>query len=429
MFVMLCKANVVAPLPRSLAIQALSAVIAGMGRFMHALCITLAGSVLFAVGAMAAPAMSPLLPSNSVLLQKFGGVTPVAVFGKDDRVLLPRQYRKLNDKIGLLFNNRSRTVCTAFCVAPDMIATASHCLFRTRGQRRPSLSHFWFARNYERRRDYARVLGHARGAAEQHITAGDTRLRTRPPIGATRDWALVRLARPTCRKNVLRISPLNSKQIIREANAKRIFQASYHRDFPNWRVAYSTPCAVARSFGRVAWSTIRKDFREPGALLLHRCDTGGASSGSPLLRQGPDGIEVVGINVGTYVQSRVVMQNGRVTHRYKADTVANTAVTVVALSKRLKIFQAARILSASTKVKALQTYLKVRKLYGGAIDGAYGPATRAAIQAYEKASKLPVTGLASEYLLQHLSANPAAATHVEGAAAAPTAQPVRTKKR
>ncbi len=419
-----------APLPHRLPIQAFSAQIAGMGRFLHALCITLASCILLANSAAAEPAIGSILPSSSVLLKKFGWVTPIAVFGKDDRVVLPRKYRSLSGKIGLLFNNRSRTVCTAFCVAPDMIATASHCLFRTRGQRRPSLAHFWFARNYERRRDYARVLGHARGAAGQHITAGDTRLSTRPPIGATRDWALVRLARPTCRKNVLPISPMNSRQIIREANAERIFQASYHRDFPNWRIAYSKPCAVARSFGRVAWSTIRKDFREPNALLLHRCDTGGASSGSPLLRQGPDGIEVVGINVGTYVQSRVIMQNGRVTHRYKADTVANTAVTIIALSKRLKIFQAARILSASTKVKALQTYLKDHKLYGGAIDGAYGPATRAAIQAYEKAKKLPVTGLARERLLQHLSTNPPAATHVEGAAAAPvTTRPVQTKKR
>ncbi len=32
------------------------------------------------------------------------------------------------------------------------------------------------------------------------------------------------------------------------------------------------------------------------------------------------------INVGTYVRSKVLMQNGDVVHRYKSDTIANTAV-------------------------------------------------------------------------------------------------------
>ncbi len=46
-------------------------------------------------------------------------IEPVAVFGADERVRLPAAYRDLQDKMGLLFNLRSRTVCTAFCVAPD----------------------------------------------------------------------------------------------------------------------------------------------------------------------------------------------------------------------------------------------------------------------------------------------------------------------
>jgi hypothetical protein len=45
-------------------------------------------------------------------------VHPVAVFGTDDRVALPAKYKDVQQKIGLLFNMRSRTVCTAFCGAP-----------------------------------------------------------------------------------------------------------------------------------------------------------------------------------------------------------------------------------------------------------------------------------------------------------------------
>src|SRR5689334_18420350 len=69
----------------------------------------------------------------------------VAVFGTDDRVALPAKYKDVQQKIGLLFNMRSRTVCTAFCVALDVVATAGHCLHRTLGERAPQLADFWFA--------------------------------------------------------------------------------------------------------------------------------------------------------------------------------------------------------------------------------------------------------------------------------------------
>src|SRR5262245_31475157 len=94
---------------------------------------------------------------------------PVAVFGIDDRVALPAKHRELQDKLGLLFNPRSRTVCTAFCVAPDTIATAGHCLFRVAGERPPRIADFWFARNYDTVRDFARIAGYRTGAADQHV--------------------------------------------------------------------------------------------------------------------------------------------------------------------------------------------------------------------------------------------------------------------
>jgi hypothetical protein len=43
---------------------------------------------------------------------------PVAVFGSDDRMPTPAKYKDVQEKIGLFFNLRRRTVCTAFCVAP-----------------------------------------------------------------------------------------------------------------------------------------------------------------------------------------------------------------------------------------------------------------------------------------------------------------------
>ena len=49
--------------------------------------------------------------------------------------------------------------------------------------------------------------------------------------------------------------------------------------------------------------------------------------------------------------------------------------------------------------------LKQHQLYAGSIDGSYGAALHAAIEAYERAQQLPVTGLATEALMQRLEAD------------------------
>ncbi len=54
-------------------------------------------------------------------------------------------------------------------------------------------------------------------------------------------------------------------------------------------------------------------------------------------------------------------------------------------------------------VRAVQTALAQEGYYLGAIDGEYGPMSRAAIMAYEKAEGLGVTGEPSQVLLDHLT--------------------------
>lgn len=330
-------------------------------------------------------------------------VQSVAVFGSDDRGPLPQHYRDLQERIGLLFNLRARTVCTAFCVARDIIATAGHCLHRTAGEQSPRLADFWFAPHYEARKGYARLAGAANGTVAQYVMSGSLSLNVRPPIDATKDWALIRLAQGLC-KSVLPVRAMPTEQVIAEAAAGRVFQVAYHRDFTPWRLAYSKPCDVARSFPGADWATISQDFTEPGQLLLHTCDTGGASSGSPLLLQTPTGPEVIGLNVGTYVQSKVEMQKGRVVKRQKADTVANTGVSALAFAAKLDAFRQAVILSAPQHIRALQAALKQRQLFTGDVNGVYSPALRLAIESYERTNGLAVTGLATQALLKRLSA-------------------------
>jgi protease YdgD len=348
-----------------------------------------------AAGSAAAWQMGPAHSPGSL-------VEPVAVFGTDERTALPDKYKPLQEKIGLIFNTRRPMVCTAFCVAKDVIATASHCVHGTAGERPSRMADFWFARNFGAVRDYARVAGHNSGAAAQHVLAGTTSLSVRPPIDAARDWALVRLARPACAKGFLPLKVMTPEAMLAAAAADRVFQIAYHRDFTPWNPAYSRPCGVSRNFPAAAWEQVIHDFTDPQSLILHTCDTGGASSGSPILVDGADGPEVIGINVGTYVQSKVLMQEGKVKERLKANTVANTGVATAAFADRLEAFAQARILSERADVRSLQQLLAQRHQYAGPIDGAYGEALRAAIEAYEKTEGLPVTGLATAAILQRM---------------------------
>lgn len=345
----------------------------------------------------------PVRLASTVLLTIFAAANVVnaAVFGNDDRTAVPARLQAAAELTGLLFNNQTRTVCTAFCVAHNVIATAAHCV--ARGQTTPvRYSEFRFARNFDRSRSFVKVEGAANGAAAQHVLSGDFRLKVRPPIDAAYDWALVRVPADSCPTRSFEVKVLSSDDIIAEANAGRIFQIAYHRDFAPWRPAYSQPCAVARDYEAAKWSTIALDFVEAEHMILHTCDTGGASSGSPLLLDSSEGPVVIGINVGTYVQTRLPAQASPAA-RQKTDIIANTAVNASAFAAQIEPLSTSQILTATAAIRDLQERLKMSNHYSGRIDGAYGPALKSAIAIYEQASGLPVTGLPTRTLVQRLA--------------------------
>jgi Trypsin-like peptidase domain/Putative peptidoglycan binding domain len=358
-----------------------------------ALAVTALAGAAGPIAAQAAqlPAFTAAIQHQRPYLQR------VAVFGKDSRTPVPQSLHSVSDKIGILFDQRSRSVCTAFCVSPDTVATAAHCLYRTAGEAPLRLTDLAFRLHGEK--TTSRVAGADSGAPEANVIAGSSRLSVRPPIDATRDWALVRLAHPACKAGALKIAPRPVDDVMRLSSKDRVYNVAYHRDLPLWQPMLGRPCRVKRSFEDTTWSTIRRDFSNPGELLLHTCDTGGASSGSPLLVDGADGPEVIGINVGTYVQSKVVLLNGEVVHRFKSDDVANTAVNAEVFAATLSAFRAADLLATSRDILRLQNALASQGLYEGPRDGHYGPALKAAIETYERAAAMPVTGLATRPLL------------------------------
>jgi protease YdgD len=354
----------------------------------------------------------PLVPASAISLPRSGlgnageaasYITRVAVFGKDDRSPLPARLKSLEGSVGLLYDQQTRTVCSAFCVGDDIVATAGHCLYGTDHERAPKLASFTFRLPAMKQSVPTPIAGTRAEGVSQYVASGSIELRTRPPIDASHDWALVRIAKPMCRGNALPLSDASQADMMKLAATKRVYEVGFHRDFGNWTLAYGSPCSLRRSFDGVDWDSIVKDFAEARNVLFHTCDTGGASSGSPLLVDGDNGPEVVGINVGTYVQAQVLLQDGQVVHRYKASAVANTGVAATAIRDKLEAFERADILATRQDLRRLQIRLAQYGHYSGPRDGAYGPRLRAAIESFERGQHAPETGLATSELLSRLT--------------------------
>ncbi|MEM7748806.1 MAG: peptidoglycan-binding protein [Pseudomonadota bacterium] len=362
--------------------------------------------VIFAFAADAASLSSTQLlgfEGAKKVNENSGYIRKIAVFGQDNRATLPRKLRSLRKSIGLVYNNRARSVCTGFCVADQTIATAAHCLFRTAGERRPKLSEFRFVLRAMPRWPSSRIAGYPTRSPEQFVIAGSRKLKVEPPIDATKDWALMRLSRPLCRGATLPVSPRSTSDLEEAADRKALLQVSFHHDYANWRLAHAAPCSLEPVNKYNKNKRIDRDFTAPEDLILHRCDTGGASSGSPLLLEGKDGsLSVVAINVGTYVQTRMLVEKGKVVRRFKSDAIANTAVSARVFADLITPFTAADLLINAPDIRQLQTLLSNRGLYSEKVDGSYGPATREAIQAFQGNIGDELAGLPTRRLLKEL---------------------------
>lgn len=343
------------------------------------------------------PGRSPLDPQPALL-------HPIAVFGEDARRPLSKARKSLASKIGLLSDRKSRSLCTAFCVTDRIIATAAHCLFRTKGEQPPRLDNFSFRLASSPSGPQTRIAGAMAGAAAQNVMSGTSSLSIKPPIDATSDWALVRLAAPVCTSGGLPLARATPDDLTKAKPKKPLYHVSFHADVAGWQLTEDSTCALSADLTKTD-GAVARDFSAPDRLILHSCDTGGASSGSPLLVDGPHGPEVAGINVGTYVLSKVLLKEGEVIHRYRSENVANTAVSAIAFQAALAAFERAEILTSRTEILEMQKLLAREGHFSGRYDGLYGAESRQAIERFEKSLGEPVTGLATTGLLRQLSAS------------------------
>lgn len=359
--------------------------------------VAIAATVL-SLGANGSLNAAPLAKSD---LRSEPLVHKVAVFEPDDRRLIYDGYPALRERIGILTNTGTQSVCTAFCVAPDVVATAGHCVSGTTSQPAGDPAQLRF------RRDGAvgtgiSIKGAHDGSFVRHVVTGAWRLNTRPPINASSDWAMLRLSKSACPALGLRLSSRSAAQVAADAANGRIYNIAYHRDLVHWKLAVSDPCSFVSTQIAGEPDQLRRDFERADQLLLHTCDTEAASSGSPLLIDGENGPEVVGINVGTYVRSRVVTHDGQIVQRLDQEVISNTALLASSLVAPLDAFNSGQLLTGVSEIEKLQNYLATHGLNVGPRDGQFGPQTRKAIEIYEARIGLPITGLATQSLLQRL---------------------------
>jgi V8-like Glu-specific endopeptidase len=350
--------------------------------------------------------------------------TPAAIFAGDDRVEVPEQYSALEGKIGMLYEQSTQTLCTAFCVSKGVIATAAHCLFQPKNNKLPNLNEVTFRLSYGKTYQTSGISGRHTPFAKNNIAVGTTVFNNEPPLSAPKDWALVKLEKPICRFGFLKVEQRPVSELIEKSREKKIFQVAYHWDYKHWQLAYSKPCQISRDFDQIKWRFIKQHFINFHELILHDCDTGGASSGSPILMDnGADGPIAVAINVGTYTRTRILLREGRIVKRLKPDIIANTGVNGTAFSPVIQSLEAADLLMTSDDMVKLQFELQFRGLYVGTLDGQLGRGMRNAILRFEDSQGMMQTGLPTRALLRRLDEDRIKATHTLSTARPATTDP------
>lgn len=293
-----------------------------------------------------------------------------AVFGADQRRPLDAAIAPLSDKIGALTSQKTGIVCTAFCVAPDMIATASHCLFGTAASRGPRLSDLRFKIGADRKR-ISTLADTQSLSQDQTIISGTQQLAIAPPIGAAQDWAVARIEKPLCTSGVIRLSTRSEIDIANDAARGAMYQVAVHADLPGAALRVSGPCAVRQEFPSANRAALARDFMALDNIVFHDCDTGGGSSGSPLLVDTPRGPEAVAMNVGTYVRARSV-PSARVpddaTSTPASEALANTAITLGDLSLAMEQLSQSDTLTSNADIRRLKNLLHDAGFYNGAFN-------------------------------------------------------------
>lgn len=330
-----------------------------------------------------------------------GGNAEAAVFGKDTRTVLRQDPHALASSIGTLFATDTGTFCTAFCVAPDKIATASHCLFGTSASPAPRLKQLRFRLG---RKNPVSLAGTAIANEHDHIIAGTHQVEVKPPISAAADWAVARLSAPACTGKSLTMTSRPRAAIDRAARQEKIYQVAVHADVGNMQLMHGGPCRLEAASQTTATADALRDFKMPEHIIFHTCDTGGGSSGSPLLLDTPDGPEVVAINVGTYVLRNPLATTADSRRVPKGVAIANTAIETGGIKAAVAELDESDAIATRREVRELQRLMRRKNLYDGPVDGRISKRLISAVEKFAQQSGMQEEPRLRRALLREIAA-------------------------
>lgn len=362
-----------------------------MKRITQHLLLSLALGLACFASSHAAPG-SPTHPYGRSLIIK------TDVIGDDERDAVPEDLEAAANSIGLLWQRGGGSVCTAFCVGNETIATNAHCLVNRGGRTIKRLDQFQFMRTpvsgQMRPSDHLTDLVLAdRDAPRLSFYAGYFRGPTTEHT-MIHDWAFAKLQRPICRGHALELKTMKPNTLLRASRTGRLVMIGYHGD-RGLESRWLSPCEV--------------EIRTSTLFMTHTCDSFKGSSGSPILLLDDGGQpKVVGINVGSVATRRYRVRTDRQTHRrigrptLLSTSVINVAVGTSAFMEGVKVFDSSTLLRSLSEFKEYQQLLSELGLYRGAIDGQYGPMTRAGTIALERLVSREPIGLPTLELLDEL---------------------------
>ncbi len=258
------------------------------------------------------------------------------IFPPDTRQPVPSWHAEIAAAVGVLINPHVEGICTAFCIAPDVIATAGHCAVDRRGT---------INRDGVQRLRFLRRPGpsHAPAQPDRSMLSGEFRAGTRQPrsqlpMSGSDDWIVARLASSACGDSAIQLTaePQGDLERTRAAAAAgRLRMLAFHAD--RWSRQAPAPLFSARCNPippAPAHLTARRDrhFTSVDAIIFHRCDIAGFSSGGPMFLETADGrLHLVAVNSGTYEMPRTVARwenNGSAgsTNTYRINVAVHAGV-------------------------------------------------------------------------------------------------------
>lgn len=315
------------------------------------------------------------------------GITP-GLWGADTRTPVPARLGYIKPMVGRLVSEVGEgIVCTAFCVGDDIVATASHCLFsanRTRSRVPLSSFHVDFADRDKLAS--STIAGKDEASKQWNVVAGTTHFPVHSPLYNARDWALLKLAAPICRRRQIEVVPIpKTQELLKLVHGKKLFTIGYMVHSHGIELLYSGNCETTPTLAllRKVWAVVRSQFVDPENIIPHRCGFAPGASGSPVLAEIEGRVVVIALNNGTVPVPAYLLIGKSPEQQRKIiramPEAANIAVSAMSFKMQIEQLRTTQKAVSTDAIKEIQIRFGRAGLYAGEVNGAFNPALRQAI--------------------------------------------------